>query len=485
VIVARGLILLLVALSADASDIQSLISALRAQNYEEALALAKELKTKNASDPRVWTLEGLANEKLNNTTEALRDYRSALKIKPDYLPALKAEAQLEYANADKEAGKILERILKLEPADQVSHAMLAALAYKQGNCQLAVAQYRQSSVAIAAKPDALTQYGECLLKREQADEAASVLAQVVALEPSQWWPRYNLASAQLVCKKASEAIKTIEPVLNTASVQPQMLDLAAEAYETLGDTPRAVELLRKAILARPKDEDYYLHFADLCFDHASFRVGIDMINAGLTQLPESAKLYLARGVLWGQLGDFAKAESDFDHADHLDGQGAIGGAAASLAELQNSNLDKALRLARTKLQTNPQDPMLYYVKAETLKQMGVEAGTPEFREALDSAVKAVRFKPDFAAAQNLLGALYMQENRFQLASQQFQAVLKKDPGDQTALYHLIQVSRKTGRSEDVPRLIKQLAQAKIKQRQRDEIAGRYRLVEAQGLETGH
>jgi tetratricopeptide (TPR) repeat protein len=445
--------------------------------------VAKELKAENASDPRVWTLEGLANEKLNHPAEALGDYRSALKVKPDYLPALKAEAQLEYASADKEAGKTLERILKLEPADQVSHAMLASLAYKGGNCQAAVVQYRQSSEVIAAKPDALTQYGECLLKRGQAEEATAVLAQVAALEPNQWWPRYNLVSAQLACKKASEAVKTIEPVLNAAPVQPQVLDLAAEAYEMTGDTPRAVELLRQAILAQPKNEAYYLHFADLCFDHTSFKVGIDMIDAGLTQLPGSAKLYLARGVLWGQLGDFAKAESDFDHADHLDG-GAMGGAAASLAELQNSNLDKALQLARTKLQTNPQDPMLCYVKAETLKQMGVGAGTPEFREALDSAAKAVRLKPGFAAAQNLLGALYMQESQFQLASRQFQAVLKKDPADQTALYHLIQVARKTGRSEDVPRLIQQLAQAKVTQRQRDEMTGRYRLVEAQSPEAG-
>ena len=240
-----------------------------------------------------------------------------------------------------------------------------------------------------------------------------------------------------------------------------------------------MELLRKAILAQPKNETYYLHFADLCFDHASFQVGIDMLNAGLTQSPRSAKLYVARGVLWGQLGDFAKAESDFDHADHLGGEEGVSGAAASLAELQNSHLDKALQLARAKLKSNPQDPMLHYVKAETLKQMGAGPGTAEFREALASASMAVRLKPDFAAARNLLGSLYLQDNQLRLAGEQFQAVLKADPANQTAIYHLIQVSRKAGKNEDVPALIKQLAQAKITQRQRDEITGRYRLVEAQ------
>ena len=353
----RSVVLLATPL-AGATDLQTLISALKAQDYQKALTLAQELKTQNTLDPRVLMLEGMANEGLKNKAEALRSYRSALKIKPDYLPALKAEAQLEYANADREAGKTIERILKLEPADQVSHAMLAALAYKQGNCQGTVEQYHLSQDVIAAKPDALTQYGECLLKRDRPDEAVAVLTQVVTLEPKQWWPRYNLASAKMSCQKAAEAITILEPVLSVASVRPEVLDLAAAAYEQSGNTPQAVELLRKAILTQPKSEIYYLHFTDLCFDHTSFQVGIDMLNAGLTQLPGSAKLYAARGILWGQLGDFDKAESDFDRADHLGGEESISGAAASLAELQNSHLDKALQLARTKLKSNPQDPML-------------------------------------------------------------------------------------------------------------------------------
>ncbi len=460
-----------------AADLQTLISVLRAGDFQQALTLAKELNAQNAADPRVWTLEGMANEGLKDKVEALRNYRLALALKPDYLPALKAEAQLEYASGDREAGKTLERILKLDPADEVSHAMTAALAYKQGNCQSAAVQYRQSRDAIANKPDALTQYGECLLKQQQPDEAIAALALVVSLQPDEWWSRYNLASAEMSRKRAAEAIEILGPALASARVQPEVLDLAAEAYEASGDTPRAVELARKAILRQPKKEAYYLHFADLCFDHQSFQVGVDMIDAGLTQLPQSAKLYLARGILRVQLGDFAKAGNDFDRADQLDGNKAISGAAASLAELQNSNLDKALQVARTKLKSNPQDPMLRYVKAETLKQMGVEPGTAEFREALDSASTAVSLKPDFTAARNLLGSLYMQQNRLQLATEQFQAVLKNDPSNQTAIYHLIQASRKAGKTEDIPRLMQELAQARTTQRQKDEATGRYRLVE--------
>ena len=331
-----------------AANLRDVIAALKDQDYRQALTLIKDLAAHDASDPRLWTLQGMANEGLKNKAEALRSYKSALRIEPRYLPALKAEAQLEYAEGDGEAAKTLERILKIEPSDQTSHAMLGALAYKEGKCAFAIAQYRQSVDVIRAKPDALTQYGECLLNQHQPDQAVAALREVVALEPNQWWPRYNLATAEMSRKQAAEAIETLQPLLNAASIQPEVLDLAGEAYEVTGDTPHAVDFLRRAILAQPKNETYYLHFTDVCFDHSSFQVGIDMIDAGLTQLPRSAKLYLARGVLWGQLGDFTKAESDFDHADRLDPDGvnkvgAISGAATSLAELQNSNLPQALR----------------------------------------------------------------------------------------------------------------------------------------------
>lgn len=462
-----------------AADLQTVISALRAQDYRRALALAEQISAHDVADPRVWVLQGMANEGLKKKAEALSNYRSALEIQHDYMPALKAEAQLEYADGNQQAGETLDRILKLDPADQVSHAMLAALSYKQGNCRSAVAHYRQSPDAIANKPDALTQYGGCLLNGQQPDDAIAVLTSVVAIEPNQWWPRYNLASAELFRKRPAEAIKVLEPALQSVPANSEVLDLASAAHEALNDTPRAVSLLRTAILNQPNNEKYYLHFADVCFDHQSFQVGIDMIDAGLLQLPKSANLYLARGILRTQVGDFAAAERDFDQADKLDGDESISGAAASLAELQNSNLDKALQVARAKLKSNPQDPMLHYVKAETLKQLGVGPGTTDFREAVDSASAAVRLKPDFITARNLLGSLYMQENKLQLAIDQFNAVLKQDASDQTAIYHLIQAARKAGKNDQIPHLLKQLTAAKVTQRQKDEAAGRYRLVEGE------
>ena len=76
--------------------------------------------------------------------------------------------------------------------------------------------------------------------------------------------------------------KDLQPSLPPTQHRPDVLNLAATLYEDTGDTSRAVSLLRQAIIGNPRDTELYLHFADVCFVHKSFQVGIDMLNAGLT-----------------------------------------------------------------------------------------------------------------------------------------------------------------------------------------------------------
>jgi len=91
-------------------------------------------------------------------------------------------------------------------------------------------------------------------------------------------------------------------MIGAGEAHDDALLLAADIYESTGDSQHAVELLRKGILANPKNADAYLDFAALSYDHSSIQVGIDILNLGLTQLPREARLYLVRGILYVQLG---------------------------------------------------------------------------------------------------------------------------------------------------------------------------------------
>lgn len=472
-----ALLLLLLLQDPVVQDVSGISQVLREKRYAEALALTQSGLTANPKDYRIWTLQGMAQAGLNQHAEALRNLKRAIELSHDYLPALKVEAQIEYETHDPHGRETLKHILRLEPRNFVSHAMLASLSFERRDCDSVVLNYAESEALVREQPVALTQYGQCLYQVGQKAKAIDVLKSAAALDSSSWQGTYNLAVAQYLSGRASEAIETIRVPLNSPQPSPRFLELASSAYEQLGDTPRAVELLRQAIISDPSDSSLYLRFADLSFDHNSFQVGISMLNAGLQKLPDSAPLRLARGVLYIQLGEYEKAQSDFDRAAELDPTQGFSSLAQGLTELQKSNLDGALQITRDQLRRSPKDPYLHYLKAEILRQKGASPGTPSFDEALAAAKTAVQIDPSFSLAQDLLGTFYLRLNQPDLARRQFETVLAKTPNNESALYHLLIALRKSGRTSDLPITMKRLSEAKALNKNVEARRNRFAFVE--------
>ena len=109
--------------------------------------------------------------------------------------------------------------------------------------------------------------------------------------------------------------------------------------------------------------------------------------------PRAAPLYVARGVLYVQLAQYDKAEADFEKADALDPRQSMGSAAEGLAAVQENDPDRALATVRSKLAKKPNDPFLLYLQADILTQRGPDPGSLEFREAMESAKKAIALRP--------------------------------------------------------------------------------------------
>ena len=112
-------------------------------------------------------------------------------------------------------------------------------------------------------------------------------------------------------------------------------------------------------------------------------------------------------------------------------------------------------------------------------RQGADPGTPGFTEALHAARQAVKLTPHFPVAQDLLGALYMKEENNDLAEQAFRAALADDPSDQSAMYHLLTRVKKSDHADEVPDLLKRLAQAKQEAHNRDVQTSKYRIFEAE------
>jgi tetratricopeptide (TPR) repeat protein len=309
-----------------------------------------------------------------------------------------------------------------------------------------------------------------------------VCERLLAGRPGDAHARYNLAVVQFTAKRNADAIATLQPLLETTAPDTDALDLASAAYEETGDTPKAVDLLRQAIVGDPKKEKYYVDFAALSFKHESFQVGVDMLNAGVRQLPNAASLYVARGVLYIQLGQFENGQADFETANRLDPRQASASVAEGLAQMQQANLDQALTTVAGQLKAHPEDAFLHYLKAEILTQRGAIPESEEFHAAMEAAAEAVRLRPDLVLARDVLGGLYLKSGQTSRGVEQSRVALRENPSDQVALYHLIQGLRNLKDPKgEVPGLVKRLSALK-EESQRVVGGTKYKLYEPGGAD---
>jgi tetratricopeptide (TPR) repeat protein len=463
----------------DVNSITAIQEALQAKDFAQALQLSTAELRRSPREAKLWTLQAIAFSGLGKDREALADYDRSLGISPNYLPALEGAAGLEFKAGNPRAIPRLNRILQQLPNDPTSHAMLAVLAYKQHDCLTAVKHFARSSQVISAQPAALAEYGSCLMDLERAQEAIPVFQQLVGQFPEDSHARYGLASAQLAAHRGKDALVTLQPLLGAKEPDPEVLDVASAAYEEQGDTPKAVQLLRQAIVANPTNVKYYVDFATLSFNHQSFQIGIEMVNVGMNHTPNAAPLYVARGILYIQLGEYDKGQADFQNAMRLDPNQASGAVAQGMAQIQQSNLDQALATVMAQMKSHNQDSFLYYMKAQILMQKGAAPGSPEFKEAIAASTRATQLNPDFVLARDVLSNLYLKAGQLNLAIVQCRLALHGNPSDQEALYHLIQALRQSGKGSktEMAELIKRLQDLRRESREQEGLANKYKLYE--------
>jgi tetratricopeptide (TPR) repeat protein len=471
-----GVLLLLLSIASAQTRQDQIAAAIRDQQFDSALSMLRAALKESPSNAQLWTMQGVAYQGQGHTEEALSSFRRAIQLSPNNIPALQKAAQLEF-DAESPAGiPLLERLLRLRPDDLTTHGMLAVLQYQKGDCEQAAVHFQRAAAIFEAKLPALHAWGACLVKLRHYEVAEGVFQKSLLLNPSDPRERQILASVELTAHDPGPALITLEPLL-TAHPDGLSLELASSAYEDLHNTERAVDMLRQAILLDSRNVSLYVDFAALSATHQSFQVGIDVVNDGINLQPNAAPLYFARGVLYVQLADYQKAQTDFEKAYELDPHQSLSVAAQGLAAAQRSDLPQALSDVEKELTHRPDDPVLLYVQADILTQEGVEPGSPDFGKAMRSARRAVALRPSLGPAHSVLAKLYLQSGQFADAAAQCRKALEIDPKDQTALYHLIQATRRNDPNHVIPELLKRLASLRAEAVQKERQQYRFKLIE--------
>jgi tetratricopeptide (TPR) repeat protein len=457
-------VLLPAAISAQlaADDTSTVAHELQQNNNAQAVVIADRILTTRPSDCRVLTLRGIALSREGHVSDAQNSFERALEYCPDSLPALEGAAQIAYAQRSPSAAGLLHQILLQRPDDQTSHAMLGSLSFRHGDCVAAVEHFEQSLPLVLKSVEAQRELGFCLFSQGDHRKAEETFRRIAEQDPTEK-NLLQLAVVEWKSKDFDASLNTLQPLLTSTSAGSKTFSLAAQIAEEKGDTPRAVEWLHTAILKDPSETANYLLFATISFNHASYQVGIDLVNSGLRQSPQAAKLYLARGVLQVQLSHYDAAVTDFEKAHALDPKLSFVEDAMGMIRSQQHDWAGSLAIFERQAGEHPQDPLLQYLYAEALAHENGNDSQQNSAKAIASLKKALELEPDYQPARDLLCTLLLKTNQYTEVIDQAGIALKNDPDDQSALYQEIQAQRRLGNKEAIQPLVSRLEQLKRRQ----------------------
>jgi tetratricopeptide (TPR) repeat protein len=451
---------------------QQIVELLRADHSDTALEMSKRALVAHPDDCKLLSLEGLAYSGMGQSDAALSSFKRSIAHCPKYLVALEGAAQIEFARKDPAAIPLLETVVAEKAEDVTAHAMLASLLASEGQCEKAMPHFAASADLLATRKEFQEQYGRCLAQTGDYAGALKQFQSIAAARPNDA-DLYNVAVLQWKTHQAKEALATLEPLIAAKTFQAAFV-LGSKISEELGDTPRAVELLRTAIQLSPDDVDAYLEFSNLAYDHHSFPVGVEMLNAGLQRLPKAARLYLARGVLEVQMSQIDKALSDFEEAHKLDNQLSFAVDALGLVQTQQHQDAAALQRFQQEVKLHPNDPFLQYLLAEQLAQ-SADASGEVLKEAIAAATASTRLNPTYQAAQDLLIVLLMRAKEPALAIEQAEKTLEQNPMDESALYQELLARKRLGQTELLEPLTARLVAARQANALQQQKVDKYRL----------
>lgn len=460
--------------NASGSRTAAIASALHEGNFNLALRLSQLEVRDHPGDYRIWTLQGLAFTAMAEPAQAEASYRRALKLAPDYLPALEGAAQVELLSGNYSSSEVLvRRILTQRPNDLPAHALFGVIEARKGSCGTALDHFDRAREILGHSWSALTEFGSCLSLANRHQEAIEIFEEVLAHDPTRGEARYNLALAQWRSNKLDEALSTLEPLTTVASSDSQALELSSRILEAQGKTPAATALLQRAMAANPRNASLYLEFASLSFDHSSLPAGIDILDFGIKQMPDEASLYLARGILRAQLGDFVRASEDFDHADRINPRLNLVEVADGVLHSERHEPTAALSHFRAAVKSHPNDAYARYRLAEALLMEGDTA--QDRAEALEEAQHSAELDPRSVETQDLLGTLYMERGEREKAIKATRTALALDPDDEQAVYHLIIELRRSSEKDQIPSLVKHLLEIRDRNKSKQTSLNPYRL----------
>jgi tetratricopeptide (TPR) repeat protein len=269
---------------------------------------------------------------------------------------------------------------------------------------------------------------------------------------------FNLALCYVGTREFKQAIQILTH-LSGAQSSADVDNLLAQAMIGDHQPEPALKALRDAARLTPRNEKLYLLVSEACLDEGFHELGIQVLDIGIGNLPESARLHFERGLLRSQMDDRELATQDFELARRLSPDSDIAYIATAQQAFLSGDVQKVIRTARQGISEGHGHYILLTMLGEALLRAGATPATPnEFREAQEALEKAVAARPGYSSAHIALGRIYLARERVEEAIAQLESAKRLDPRNRAVYSALATAYRRAGEVEKAREALAVLAE---------------------------
>ncbi len=375
-------------------------------------------------------IQGLLLQQKGLYTEALKEFQQVVDIDPQSGYVLEQAAELALDVGQSTAAlEFATQMAELEPKNPKAHLVLGNVRWAQSDPEGAEKSF---AVALKLQP----KYEEALFAM------GNLLAPSEPLRARGYFERYLSASDEgspevlyqlaLIDQRLGNTPRAVENLQRAIEVDAEFLQARyalAQIYEVAKDTDAALAEYKGILPHDPKNLSLMNHVGELLF----FRGRIDEAEASFDQVkalePGNPAACFWKAFLAEQRKDWARAAAELRASTALDDD-------AGLVMRLSYYLTQAGRLgdavdvlsqARTKW---PKDPEIAYFLGLGYDDLG------QVQKAIEAMNGTLALKPDSREARFQLATLYEKAGNVEEMEKQFRLLLRSRPDDASALNYL-------------------------------------------------
>ncbi|MDR4509198.1 MAG: tetratricopeptide repeat protein [Candidatus Brocadiaceae bacterium] len=250
------------------------------KEYDKALSHFKEVVVVNSEDYEVYDHMGQCCLLKDNTDDAEVFFSEALRLNPDYVSAaLNLGKVLIKKNECEKAKKMLLRFYRNNITLHEVNFLLGIMYKMEEDYTRAMHHLKETLLIDKNNAFAYNLLGECCVKTGLEEQAETLFAAAIKLDPLNVHVFYNLGNLYYGRKKYQDAIlcleeyvriKEADDAVNAVWSQAAPSDEAVPLYNLLGNcykiannSVKAIEIWEKSLALQPQQQDIKDALADL------------------------------------------------------------------------------------------------------------------------------------------------------------------------------------------------------------------------------